>query len=107
MPLEKEPASHRTERGSAAAASGKTRSDNQPDCPPGLPRIPTPKAVGYNRLLGGGRVSQLSRICLLEAESARLLDNEKKVHPVKPEKPHGNIRDYCDDFTFQVVKELL
>jgi hypothetical protein len=39
--------------------------------------------------------------------SAQLLDNEKKVHPMSPEKPDTNVRDYGDDFTFQAVQELL
>jgi hypothetical protein len=40
-------------------------------------------------------------------QSAQLLDNKKKVHPMRPEKPERNVREYCDDFTFQAVKELL
>jgi hypothetical protein len=57
-------------------------------------------------LLGGGRISPLSRICL-RSPSAQLLDDEKKVHPMSPEEPERNVRDYCDDFTFQAVQELL
>lgn len=58
-----------------------------------------------DRLLGGGRFSPLSRISLQDP-TAKLLDNEKKVHPMNPEKPEANVRDYCDDFAFQAIQVL-
>ncbi len=40
-------------------------------------------------------------------QSAQLLHNEKEVHPMNPEKPERNVRDYRDDFSFQTVQKLL
>lgn len=45
------------------------------------------EAVGWMRLLGGGRMLPLSRIWL-RAPSAQLLDAQHKVHPMGLEKRH-------------------
>ncbi len=39
--------------------------------------------------------------------SAQFLHDEDKVYPRNPEKPDRNVREYCYDFAFQAIQELL
>lgn len=76
-----------TARGSAAADSGKTRSNNQNDGWQDAPRIPAPKAVGCNRLLGG-----VLLYVLLKDQSVR----EKVAHfPLQPKIDRVRLSNEC------------
>jgi hypothetical protein len=57
--------------------------------------------------LVGQRQDITSILIRLRVQSAQLLHNKQKVHPMRPEKPERNVREYCNNFAFQAVQEFL
>jgi hypothetical protein len=52
-------------------------------------------------------VNLLPDIGVVNGSLTHLFNDEEKIHPMDPKRPHSNVGDYLHNLTIEVIQELL